>query len=152
MGWYHSSYTYHGFPDPAISKPHRLLDVQTLMRRSVFLQGLSTISKVYASSGEPCCAECITPVFDETWSPRSPSWYMPPLPDICESQITDKKSGSFSTSVSLSHLLTLSPKAFLRKLRNSITQIHCVSTTGSVIAHVPLSCGISIYVLTFTSI
>ena len=29
------------------------------------------MTKVYASNGEPCCAECITPVFDETWSPRS---------------------------------------------------------------------------------
>ena len=29
------------------------------------------MTKVYASNGEPCCAECITPVFNETWSPRS---------------------------------------------------------------------------------
>ena len=25
---------------------------------------------MYASGGEPCCAECVTPVFSEAWSPR----------------------------------------------------------------------------------
>ncbi len=23
------------------------------------------------SGGEPCCAECVTPVFNEAWSPRA---------------------------------------------------------------------------------
>lgn len=30
------------------------------------------VAKVYScGGGEPCCAECVTPVFDETWSPHS---------------------------------------------------------------------------------
>jgi len=35
------------------------------------IQGFGTINKVYASGGEPCCAECVTPVFSEAWSPRA---------------------------------------------------------------------------------
>lgn len=34
-------------------------------------QPFATLSKVYACSGEPCCAKCVTPVFDETWTPHS---------------------------------------------------------------------------------
>lgn len=40
-------------------------------------QRFANIFKVYASNGEPCCASCITPVFNEMWSASSQP---PPLP------------------------------------------------------------------------
>lgn len=39
------------------------------------------LGKVYAAGGEPCCAECITPVFDATWSPRASSNFADKTPD-----------------------------------------------------------------------
>ena len=35
------------------------------------LQAFGPITKVYATGGEPCCAECVTPVFNEAWSSRT---------------------------------------------------------------------------------
>ena len=35
------------------------------------MQSFPKWSKIYASDGEPCCAECISPVFDESWGPKS---------------------------------------------------------------------------------
>ena len=37
----------------------------------LFAQPFTTVTKVYSSAGEPCCAECITPVFDKVWSRQS---------------------------------------------------------------------------------
>ena len=35
------------------------------------MQKFNLLTKVYASNGEPCCASCITPVFNEMWSSTS---------------------------------------------------------------------------------
>ncbi len=35
------------------------------------LQAFGPITKVYVTGGEPCCAECVTPVFNEAWSSRA---------------------------------------------------------------------------------
>ena len=48
---------------------------------SPLFQVFGTITKVYSTGGEPCCAECVTPVFNEAWSPRgSGKVPLPPVP------------------------------------------------------------------------
>ena len=47
-------------------------------RLSYIEQVFGSIGKVYATGGEPCCAECVTPVFNDAWSPRASIKNHPP--------------------------------------------------------------------------
>lgn len=54
-------------------------------------QVFGTISKVYASSGEPCCAECVTPVFNDAWNPRASVKTRPSLPLSAHQEETESE-------------------------------------------------------------
>lgn len=56
---------------------------ESCLKCSICKKAFRLITKVYATGGEPCCAECVTPVFSEAWSPRG-SVKPPP----CASQLS----------------------------------------------------------------
>lgn len=49
---------------------------------------------MYATGGEPCCAECVTPVFNEAWSSRGSAKHPnPSLLAPCKEEAEEKGEG-----------------------------------------------------------
>lgn len=91
------------------------------------MQPFLAMSKVYASGGEPCCAECVTPVFDETWSPRSSSGATLPSKSGTQLSTTAGRNEPLLNSVSGLHchmMLQVFALCICSYLQTSITDIH----------------------------